>query len=53
VRLARGELVEALARSGIEIERLAGHLVEVRGYLLEAGGPLIELSHPEQIEVIE
>jgi hypothetical protein len=52
VRLRRGELGEAFARSGIAIERLAGRLVEVRGYVLEAGGPLIEVSHPEQLEVL-
>ena len=27
-------------------------MVEVRGYVLEAGGPLIEVSHPEQIQVL-
>jgi micrococcal nuclease len=37
--------------AGIELEQLAGRKVEVRGYVLEAGGPLIELSHPEQIRV--
>jgi micrococcal nuclease len=37
--------------AGIELEQLAGREVEVRGYLLEAGGPLIELSHPEQIRI--
>jgi hypothetical protein len=52
VRLRRAELDERFARSDIAIERLAGRLVEVRGYVLEAGGPLIEVSHPEQIEVL-
>jgi endonuclease YncB( thermonuclease family) len=52
VRLRRTELDERFARSDIAIERLAGRLVEVRGYVLEAGGPLIEVSHPEQIEVL-
>lgn len=37
--------------AGIELERLGGRDVEVRGYVLEAGGPLIELSHPEQLRV--
>jgi micrococcal nuclease len=37
--------------AGIDLERLAGQDIEVRGYLLEAGGPLIELSHPEQIRI--
>ena len=52
VRLRRAELDQGFARSDIAIERLAGRLVEVRGYVLEAGGPLIEVSHPEQIEVL-
>jgi endonuclease YncB( thermonuclease family) len=52
VRLRRTELDERFAHSDIAIERLAGRLVEVRGYVLEAGGPLIEVSHPEQIEVL-
>jgi micrococcal nuclease len=52
VRIRRRELVEGFARSGLEIEQLAGRVVEVRGYVLDAGGPLIEVSHPEQLEVL-
>ena len=50
VRVRRTELKGAL--TGVDLEGLAGHLVEVRGLVLEAGGPLIELSHPEQIQVL-
>jgi endonuclease YncB( thermonuclease family) len=50
VRVRRGELDDALA--GVDLEGLAGRLVEVRGVVLEAGGPLIELSHPEQMQVL-
>jgi hypothetical protein len=50
VRVRRSELGGALA--GVDLEGLAGRLVEVRGVVLEAGGPLIELSHPEQIQVL-
>jgi endonuclease YncB( thermonuclease family) len=50
VRLRRAELDGAFA--GIEPEGLAGRLVEVRGVVLEAGGPLIELSHLEQLQVL-
>jgi micrococcal nuclease len=49
VRVRRAELEGAL--SGIDLEGLAGRVVEVRGVVLEAGGPLIELSHPEQLQV--
>ena len=38
VRLRRAELDERFARSATAIERLAGRLVEVRGYVLEASG---------------
>lgn len=50
VRVRRTELKSALA--GVDLEGLAGRLVEVRGVVLEAGGPLIELSHPEQMQVL-
>jgi micrococcal nuclease len=50
VRVRRSELEGALA--GTDLEGLAGRLVEVRGVVLEAGGPLIELSHPEQLQVL-
>src|SRR5687767_4852572 len=50
VRVRRAELDGAFA--GIELAGLAGSLVEVRGVVLDAGGPLIELSHPEQLQVL-
>ncbi|MFM2042947.1 MAG: hypothetical protein RLY86_1523 [Pseudomonadota bacterium] len=33
--------------------KLAGKVVEVRGWVEEAGGPAIRVTHPEQIEVME
>jgi micrococcal nuclease len=50
VRVRRAALDGALG--GIDLEGLAGRRVEVRGVVLEAGGPLIELSHPEQLQVL-
>jgi endonuclease YncB( thermonuclease family) len=50
VRVRRAELSGALA--GLDPAGLAGRLVEVRGVVLEAGGPLIELSHPAQMQVL-
>jgi endonuclease YncB( thermonuclease family) len=50
VRVRRAELRGALA--GVDLAGLAGRVVEVRGVVLEAGGPLIELSHPEQLQVL-
>jgi hypothetical protein len=46
------KLDEGFARSGLAIERLAGRRLEVRGDVLEPRGPLTEVSHPEQIEVL-
>lgn len=50
VRVRRTERDGALP--GADLDALAGRLVEVRGVVLEAGGPLIELSHPEQMQVL-
>jgi micrococcal nuclease len=51
VRIAK-ELARRLASSGLDIDGLGGRRVEIRGLVLEAGGPLIELSHPEQMQVL-
>jgi endonuclease YncB( thermonuclease family) len=45
------KLARSLKKAGLDLEMLAGKEVEVRGYVLEAGGPLIELSHREQIRI--
>jgi micrococcal nuclease len=50
VRVARSS-EQSFRAAGIDLEQLAGCDVEVRGYVLQAGGPLIELSHPEQIRI--
>jgi micrococcal nuclease len=50
LRVARSS-APSFRAAGIDLERLEGQDVEVRGYVLEAGGPLIELSHPEQIRL--
>jgi micrococcal nuclease len=51
VRIAP-DLADTLASLGVDVAALAGRMVEVRGVVLEAGGPLIELSHPEQMQVL-
>jgi micrococcal nuclease len=51
VRIAKA-LADRLASSGLEVASLTGRRIEVRGLVLEAGGPLIELSHPEQMQVL-
>jgi micrococcal nuclease len=52
IRLRRTELDARFERAGLDVLALAGRRVEVRGLVLEAGGPLIELSHPEQLQIL-
>jgi endonuclease YncB( thermonuclease family) len=51
VRIAP-ELADSLPAAGLNLAGFAGRMVEVRGLVLEAAGPLIELSHAEQIRVL-
>jgi endonuclease YncB( thermonuclease family) len=51
LRVASG-LARSLKKAGLDLEALTGRDVELRGYVLEAGGPLIELSHREQIRIL-
>ena len=39
--------------AGIAVEDYEGRLVRVRGWIESFNGPMIEATHPEQIEVIE
>jgi len=43
----------SFAAAGLEPKRLAGRRVRVRGWIEERGGPWIEASHPEQIELAD
>jgi endonuclease YncB( thermonuclease family) len=52
LRIRRADLDDGFTGSGIDVLALEGRRIEVRGLVLEAGGPLIELSHAEQIEVL-
>lgn len=40
-------------RAGLAIKALGGKRVRVRGWLRRYNGPMIEATHPEQIEVLE
>ena len=40
------------AAAGLEPKKLAGRLVEVRGWIEERGGPWIEATRPEQIMIV-
>jgi endonuclease YncB( thermonuclease family) len=39
--------------AGLEPKKLAGRIVRIRGWIEERGGPWVEASRPEQIEVVE
>jgi len=43
----------ALTAAGIETKSLAGRRVRVRGWIEERGGPWVEVTRPEQIELVE
>lgn len=44
---------KSFAAAGFDPLVLAGRLVRVRGWLDDYNGPMIEATHPEQIEVLE
>jgi len=44
---------KAFAGSGIDLLALEGRRIRVRGWLKPRNGPLIEASHPEQIELLD
>jgi endonuclease YncB( thermonuclease family) len=48
--LKRNERI--FAGAGLTPKALAGRSIEVRGFVEERGGPAIEVSRPEQIEII-
>ncbi len=52
VRIRVGRL-RAFAREGLDPEALAGRELRVRGWIFEAGGPMIEVTDRRQIEVLE
>ena len=47
------EHVRAFHASGLEPLDLTGRRIRVRGWLYDRNGPMIDATHPEQIEVLE
>ena len=41
-----------LARAGLDLNQLQGRALMVRGALFEVNGPMIEVTHPAQFEVL-
>ncbi|HZF34357.1 MAG TPA: thermonuclease family protein [Candidatus Angelobacter sp.] len=48
-----GEALQRLQESGIDFKSLEGVRLRARGWLRYFNGPLIDITHPEQIEVLE
>lgn len=44
--------VSAFAAAGIDLRTLTGRRLRARGFLAWRGGPMIEATHPEQIELL-
>jgi hypothetical protein len=42
----------AFAAAGLDLKALQGKRLRVRGFLAWRNGPMIEASHPEQIELL-
>jgi micrococcal nuclease len=42
----------AFTAAGLDPKKLTGRQIEVRGFIEERGGPAIEASRPEQIEIV-
>ncbi|MEZ5909561.1 MAG: thermonuclease family protein [Hyphomicrobiaceae bacterium] len=49
----RAGVRRTLAAAGIDLTRLQGRVVRVRGWLIQRNGPLIEISQAEELEVVE
>jgi hypothetical protein len=45
--------LDAFTAAGVDARSLEGAAIRVRGVLLQSGGPLVEISHPAQIERLE
>jgi micrococcal nuclease len=50
---AEARQADRFAKAGLDLQRLEGRTVEVRGLLFEANGPMIELAHPAQLVILE
>ena len=49
----QAETVALFRDAGLEPADFAGHLVRLRGWVESYDGPMIEVTYPEQIEVLE
>jgi len=49
----RRDALKTFAAAGVDPLGYAGRLIRVRGWLTSYNGPMIEATHPEQIEVLQ
>jgi len=50
--MVKAKAARLFAKAGVDPLALEGRMVRVRGWLKKFNGPMIEASHPEQIEVL-
>ena len=49
---ASGKVRRLFAKAGLDLEALERRRVRARGWITLRNGPMIEISHPEQLEVL-
>ena len=49
---ARGQARRLMSSLGLDPKSLEGRRVRVRGWIERSGGPMIEIHHPHQIEML-
>ncbi len=50
--LAPSSVRRMFEKKGIDLALLGGSVVRVRGWVKSWNGPMIELTHPEQLEIL-
>ncbi|HEY8963686.1 MAG TPA: thermonuclease family protein, partial [Alphaproteobacteria bacterium] len=43
----------AFAKAGMDMQKLNGKTLRVRGWIRNYNGPMLEITHPQQIEVLD
>jgi hypothetical protein len=51
--IVKGRSHRYLKKHGLDLTSLKGRRVRVRGWIEERNGPMIRLTHPEQIEILD
>jgi len=51
--IVEGRAHRYLAKQGLDLKALEGRRVRVRGWIEERDGPMMRLTHPEQIELLD